>query len=242
MSVAAPVLRRARATRSPTRDAASGAATRRRRACSASRARGLGAPATTADAVARSRARDPRAHDRAASIATSISSSTNVEARGRPRALRGDRRDDAVRSCATSRAEHGVKRVVKSKSMVTEEIELNHALEAAGMRVVETDLGEYVVQLANDRPSHIIAPIIHKTREQVAELFREKLGATDADVADIPRDDAARAPHAARGVPRRRHGHQRRELRRRRDRQPLPRAPTRATAGCRRRCRACTWR
>ena len=70
--------------------------------------------------------------------------------------------------------------------MVSEEIELNHALEAAGMRVVETDLGEYVVQLDHDRPSHIVAPIIHKTKEDVARTFREKLGATDADVVDVP--------------------------------------------------------
>jgi L-lactate dehydrogenase complex protein LldF len=81
---------------------------------------------------------------------------------------------------------HGVKRVVKGKSMVSEEIELNAALEQAGMRVVETDLGEYVIQLDHDVPSHIIAPIIHKTKEQVAETFRRELQATDADVADIP--------------------------------------------------------
>ena len=81
---------------------------------------------------------------------------------------------------------NGVKRVVKGKSMVSEEIELNHALEAADMRVVETDLGEYVIQLDKDVPSHIIAPIIHKTKEQVAETFRRELAATDADVADIP--------------------------------------------------------
>ena len=81
---------------------------------------------------------------------------------------------------------HDVRRVVKGKSMVSEEIELNHALEAAGMRVVETDLGEYVIQLDHDVPSHIIAPIIHKTKEQVAETFRRELNASEADVADIP--------------------------------------------------------
>jgi L-lactate dehydrogenase complex protein LldF len=79
-----------------------------------------------------------------------------------------------------------VARVVKSKSMVTEEIALNTALEARGIRVVETDLGEYVVQLDHDHPSHIIAPIIHKTRRDVAETFRRELGATDADVEDVP--------------------------------------------------------
>ncbi len=81
---------------------------------------------------------------------------------------------------------HDVRRVVKGKSMVSEEIELNGALEQAGMRVVETDLGEYVIQLDRDVPSHIIAPIIHKTREQVAATFQRELHATDADVSDIP--------------------------------------------------------
>ncbi|MGH2376217.1 MAG: (4Fe-4S)-binding protein, partial [bacterium] len=61
----------------------------------------------------------------------------------------------------------GVRLAVKSKSMTTEEIHLNRALEAAGVKVVETDLGEYVVQLAGDRPSHLIAPIVHKTAESV---------------------------------------------------------------------------
>ncbi len=70
----------------------------------------------------------------------------------------------------------GVRRVVKSKSMTTEEIHLNPAIEAIGVKVVETDLGEYVVQLAGDRPSHIIAPIIHKSAASVAELFARKLG------------------------------------------------------------------
>lgn len=67
-------------------------------------------------------------------------------------------------------------RIAKSKSMVSEEIELNHALEKAGIEVVETDLGEYIVQLRHERPSHIITPAAHLTKEQVAELFHEKLG------------------------------------------------------------------
>ena len=69
----------------------------------------------------------------------------------------------------------GVKSVVKSKSMATEEIELNHALETAGINPVETDLGEYIIQLADEKPSHIIVPAIHKTRDQIADLFAEKL-------------------------------------------------------------------
>jgi len=66
--------------------------------------------------------------------------------------------------------------VAKSKSMVTEEINLNHALEKEGIRVVETDLGEYIVQLRNEKPSHIITPAAHLKKEQVAQLFHEKLG------------------------------------------------------------------
>jgi len=71
---------------------------------------------------------------------------------------------------------NNVKRIVKGKSMATEEIELNEALEEAGIESVETDLGEYIVQLANEKPSHILAPAVHKSKEDVAELFAEKLG------------------------------------------------------------------
>jgi L-lactate dehydrogenase complex protein LldF len=69
-----------------------------------------------------------------------------------------------------------VKMVVKGKSMVTEEIGLNKILEANQIEVNETDLGEYIIQLAGETPSHIIAPAIHKTRKEVAQLFTEKLG------------------------------------------------------------------
>ena len=55
--------------------------------------------------------------------------------------------------------------------MVGEEVELNHALEAAGIRPIETDLGEFIIQLAGERPAHIVAPAIHKTREDVSDLF-----------------------------------------------------------------------
>jgi L-lactate dehydrogenase complex protein LldF len=71
--------------------------------------------------------------------------------------------------------------VVKSKSMTTEETHLNDALEAAGMQVVETDLGEYIIQLAGEPPSHIIAPAIHKTRHQIGELFTSELGMAPTD-------------------------------------------------------------
>jgi L-lactate dehydrogenase complex protein LldF len=83
--------------------------------------------------------------------------------------------------------------VVKSKSMTTEETHLNDALEAAGMQVVETDLGEYIIQLAEEPPSHIIAPAIHKTRGQIAELFNAELG--------MPlTDDVARLTSTARAT------------------------------------------
>ncbi len=72
-----------------------------------------------------------------------------------------------------ARAAH-VKKVVKSKSMVSEECALNDALEAAGMQVMETDLGEYILQLAHEAPSHIVAPVLHKTKDEVSDLFAQK--------------------------------------------------------------------
>jgi len=72
--------------------------------------------------------------------------------------------------------QHGVQAVVKGKSMVSEETELNHALEAQGLRVTETDLGEYLIQLAGEHPSHIITPAIHKTKEQIGQLLHDKIG------------------------------------------------------------------
>ncbi|MSS70672.1 MAG: iron-sulfur cluster-binding protein [Candidatus Latescibacteria bacterium] len=89
--------------------------------------------------------------------------------------------------------EHGVRRVVKSKSMTTEEVHLNGALEAAGMEVTETDFGEFLLQLAGERPSHLVAPVLHKTRERIRALLVEKLNR------EIPDDPAAMAA-AARAV------------------------------------------
>jgi L-lactate dehydrogenase complex protein LldF len=71
--------------------------------------------------------------------------------------------------------------VIKSKSMVTEEIELNHRLELAGHTVVETDLGEFIAQLADERPSHIIAPVLHKTRQEIGRLFADRLNVAYTD-------------------------------------------------------------
>jgi len=75
----------------------------------------------------------------------------------------------------------GATLAVKSKSMISEEVHLNTALEAGGVRVVESDLGEYIIQLAGETPSHIVAPAIHKTREQVGELFQRRLGVPYTD-------------------------------------------------------------
>jgi L-lactate dehydrogenase complex protein LldF len=78
---------------------------------------------------------------------------------------------------------HGVRRLVKSKSMLTEECGLNHFLEGHGIEVIDTDLGERIVQLAHEPPSHIVLPAIHKKKEDVGALFHEHLhtsaGATD---------------------------------------------------------------
>jgi L-lactate dehydrogenase complex protein LldF len=94
---------------------------------------------------------------------------------------------EAVALVAGIARQHGVRTAVKSKSMVSEEIELNAGLAAAGVEVLETDLGEFIVQLDDDHPSHIVMPIIHKNRHDVARLFRRRLNATDDEVADAPR-------------------------------------------------------
>ena len=71
---------------------------------------------------------------------------------------------------------HDVRKLVKSKSMLTEECEMNPYLEANGINVVETDLGERIIQLMDQKPSHIVMPAIHLTQEEVGELFEDKLG------------------------------------------------------------------
>jgi L-lactate dehydrogenase complex protein LldF len=84
--------------------------------------------------------------------------------------------DDANRYIATVIRREGASSVVKSKSMITEELHLNRMLEEKDVRVFETDLGEYIVQLAGETPSHITAPALHKSKEDIARLFQEKLG------------------------------------------------------------------
>jgi len=78
-------------------------------------------------------------------------------------------------------ADRGARRIVKGKSMVSEEVDLNSHLEAAGMEVVETDLGEYIIQMEGETPSHIIVPAIHKNRRQVGKLFADRLGVPYSD-------------------------------------------------------------
>lgn len=83
--------------------------------------------------------------------------------------------EDARRAVIEIARRAGAREIVKAKTMLSEEIELNRALEAAGIRPVETDLGEFIVQLAHERPVHIVAPAMHMTRHDVSELFAKHL-------------------------------------------------------------------
>jgi L-lactate dehydrogenase complex protein LldF len=82
---------------------------------------------------------------------------------------------------------HGVQKISKSKSMVSEEIELNHYLEARGITCVETDLGEWIVQKAGQRPSHIVGPALHMGRQDVGELLAKLHPEKQVPFDDIPR-------------------------------------------------------
>ena len=82
--------------------------------------------------------------------------------------------DEAIEAIKKIMIENNSKTVVKSKSMTTEEIELNHHLEEIGVESLETDLGEYIVQLAGEKPYHIVTPCMHKSRHDIAKLFTEK--------------------------------------------------------------------
>ncbi len=99
----------------------------------------------------------------------------NVEAHGGKVVFCKDAQDvaDFVLRLAKER---GARLIVKSKSMTTEEVDLNERLEHHHLEAVETDLGEYIIQLAHERPYHIVAPALHKTREQVADLLTDRLG------------------------------------------------------------------
>jgi L-lactate dehydrogenase complex protein LldF len=134
---------------------------------------------TEADAL-RDQARAVRAKALARLDELLVQLSDNVEARGGHVCWAED--GAAARRYILDLAQaRGVKLIVKSKSMASEEIHLNDALEAAGIEVAETDLGEYIIQLAGETPSHIIAPAIHKTREQIGALFEQHLGMPHTD-------------------------------------------------------------
>ncbi len=98
--------------------------------------------------------------------------------------------DEACRLVIDIARRHDVRTVVKAKSMVSEEAGLNAALEAAGIRPVETDLGEYILQINdNEPPSHIIMPVIHKSKEQVSELFARVHGTPPrTDIVELTRE------------------------------------------------------
>jgi len=104
----------------------------------------------------------------------------NAEAKGVQVHFARDR-EEACRILADLAEKLEAHTIAKSKSMTTEEIGLNHVLEKRGMAPIETDLGEWIIQLAGEKPSHIIAPAIHKTKEQISELFEEKLATEKTD-------------------------------------------------------------
>jgi L-lactate dehydrogenase complex protein LldF len=104
--------------------------------------------------------------------------------------------EEACRIAVGVARDHGGKLAIKMKSMLTEEIHLRRALGEAGVRPVETDLGEWIVQLANEAPSHIIMPAVHKQREEVKELFDSLLGPDAGDDAESLVKRARRALRA----------------------------------------------
>lgn len=87
---------------------------------------------------------------------------------------------------------HGAEQVIKIKSMTTDEVELNPALEAAGVRPFETDLADMIVQMAHEKPSHLLVPAIHKNRAEIGALFRREMDRPDLS------DEAAELTRAAR--------------------------------------------
>ncbi len=89
--------------------------------------------------------------------------------------------EDARRVVVDIARKADCKRAVKSKSMTTEEIHLNPALQQAGVEVVETDFGEFIIQLAGERPSHLVAPAVHHTRESIARILSRHTGAALPD-------------------------------------------------------------
>lgn len=99
----------------------------------------------------------------------------NVEKHG-SKVFQAKTGDDACKYIAEVMKSHDVKYMVKSKSMTSEEIQLNQYLEKEGLSPIETDLGEWILQIANEHPSHMVMPAIHKTRQQVAKIFADYTG------------------------------------------------------------------
>ncbi len=114
---------------------------------------------------------------------------------------------DFVLSLAKERGAH---LIVKSKSMTTEEIHFNERLEKHQLEAVETDLGEYILQLAHQRPYHIVAPALHLTRYDVAEIFTKNLGVENEVV--IEKQTRIARAGVAREIPARRHRRHRRQF------------------------------
>ena len=79
--------------------------------------------------------------------------------------------------------QHNAKKIVKSKSMTTEEINFNEFCESKGLDVIESDLGELIVQLAGEKPYHIVTPAMHKSKQEISQLFSDKLGSAESDSA-----------------------------------------------------------
>ena len=104
---------------------------------------------------------------------------------------------EATRIVTTIAKAAGARTAVKGKSMTAEEVDLNRALERAGITPIETDLGEYIIQLAGEPPSHITAPALHKNRREIGELFATKLG---MDFTDDPQKLTAAARDRLRGA------------------------------------------
>ncbi len=102
----------------------------------------------------------------------------NISARG-AKVIWAESAEEALNEIGKICKAKGCKTLVKSKSMVTEEIHLNKFLEAQGIESIETDLGEYIQQLDGEPPYHIVTPAMHKSKEDVAKLFAEKLGVPD---------------------------------------------------------------
>ncbi|HET6694751.1 MAG TPA: LUD domain-containing protein, partial [Pedococcus sp.] len=108
---------------------------------------------------------------------------------------------DAADACAVVAdvaRRHGIREVVKVKSMATQEIQLNEALAAQGIAAWETDLAELIVQLGDDLPSHILVPAIHRNRSEIREIFRDRMAGVGRPAPEDLTDEPAALASAAR--------------------------------------------